>query len=254
MRVLEYRNGAPIAALEAGVGPYRLRQTGDAAWPPKARAYGGEDPSLWPRLLPLALAALVLLLPVTLLSVLLAAAYLYADAVLPASSFPVALQDVTFTIGDLVLPGAWAAVHLTNRRYGAPYAFAQLTAALAVAALVMLVNPGDIDDWVAFMPSLTTRAVLAFGVSFLAANFIAITVFDGLRGPSWWTAPLAGSIAATLVFSLLYYPLAFAGIDAHWLDAAATHGALFLTESVLLLLPYWLLRPAMRPLPGLNGY
>ena len=188
-----------MAALEAGVGPYRLRQTGDAAWPPKERAYGGESPSLWPRLLPLALAALVLLLPVTLLSVLLAAAYLYADAVLPASSFPAPLQGVTFTIGDLVLPGAWAAVHLTNRRYGAPYAFAQLAAALAVAALVMLVNPGGIDDWVAFMPSLTTRAVLAFGVSFLAANFIAITVFDGLRGPAWWSAPLAGSIAATLV-------------------------------------------------------
>lgn len=254
MRVLEYRNGAPVAALEAGVGPYRLRQSGDAAWPPKERAYGGEEDSAWLKLRPHLLTALALTLPVLLLTVLLASSFLYADAIVPLDHAALMIQHATMTLGDLVLPAAWLSIHLTNRRYGAGHAFAQLVAALALAALVMLINPHGIDDWISFVPSLTWRAMLAFGFSFLAANFIAICVFDGARGPRWWTAPLAGSLAASLIFSLLYYPLAFAGLDLFWSDSALVHCALFAAESVALLLPYFLLRPAMRPLPGLNGY
>lgn len=236
------------------MGPYRLHHTGDAAWPPRKRAYGGEVESAWIKAKPVLLAALGLALPVLLLTVLLAASFLYADAILPTDGASAAIRHATMTMGDLVLPLTWLAVHLTNRRWGPSHAFAQLVAAMALTMLAMLINPYGIDDWISFMPSLTWRAMLAFGVSFLAANFIAICVFDGARGPRWWTAPLAASLAASLVFSLLYYPLAFAGLDLFWSDSALVHGALFFAESVALLLPYFLLRPAMRPLPGLNGY
>lgn len=252
MRVFSYRIGA--AALEAGLGPYYLRQPGDAAWPPKARLYGGAVESPWPRLLALLLTAANLVLPVILLTILLIAAYLYCDDVVLADAAPALLQRVVITMSDLVLPAAWYTIHLTNRRYGAACAFAQLLAALAACLLVYLVNPAGLDGWIGALPSLTPRAVLAFILAFLAANFIAIAVFDGARGPRWWTAPLMASVAASAVFSLLYYPIAFAGTGAPFAQSALVHGGLFFSESVALLPPYWLLRPAMRPLPGLNGY
>ena len=62
----------PVAALEADEGPYRLRRSEDAAWPPKARAYGGEVENLWERVSGPALVVARLLLPVLLLGLLLA--------------------------------------------------------------------------------------------------------------------------------------------------------------------------------------
>lgn len=249
MRVLEYRNGAPVAALEADVGPYRLHRGDDAVWPPKARAYGGEIESLWLKARPVAIAAGVLALPVVLLTVLLTAVYLYADAVLTWN-----VPGVTLTISDLVLPLTFLAVQLTNRRHGAPHAAAQLAAGLALLLLIAAIDPYGFDDWVSPMPSLTWRALLAFGFAYGLAGLGAILVFDGARGPRWWTAPLASSLAAALLFSLVYYPLAYLGRDADWPAALTAHFALFFAEGAALLLPYWLLRAAMRPMPGLNGY
>ena len=75
------------------------------------------------------------------------------------------------------------------------------------------------------------------------------------RGPRWWTAPLAASFAAALVFSAVYYPAAFAGgEEISWTDSALVHFAVFFAESMVLLVPYYLLRPAMRPIGGMNGY
>ena len=141
-----------------------------------------------------------------------------------------------------VLPMAWYAIHLTNRRYGAGHAFAQLVAGLVILGLVALINPGDIDNWIDNMPGPDPARVLAFGGAFLVANFVAIIFFDAARGPRWWTAPLAASFAASFVFSAVYYPAAFAGVVC-WTRYALVHFSLFFGEIVLLLMPYWLLRP-----------
>ena len=244
-----------MAALEADEGPYRLRRAHDAVWPPRERAYGGEafDWRKWAER-PLRIASR-LLLPVTLLIVLLGSAYLFTDAFLLLPGAPRIVQNAMLAISDLVLPVAWYALHLTNRRYGAPYAFGQLVAGLGVIVAVALINPWDIANWINRTPALSWRAMTAFGLSFLFANVIAIIFFDAARGPRWWTAPLSASFAASLVFSVVYYPAAFAGgQEVAWADAALVHFAVFFGESVLLLLPYCLLRPAMRPLHGMNGY
>jgi hypothetical protein len=258
LRAYDYRNGAhraPVAALEADDGPYRLRRGEDAAWPPKARAYGGEALDLRKRYARPIRIAVRLLLPVALLIVLLGSSYLYTDDFLNAAFLPAIAQRALLATSDLILPIAWFSIHLTNRRYGASHAFGQLVAGLAVIALVALVNPGDVDNWINSTPALTWRAMLAFGASFLIANFVAIVAFDAFRGPRWWTPPLAASFAAALVFSALYYPAAFVGVeDVSWADSALVHFAVFFGESVLLLAPYGLLRPAMRPLYGMNGY
>jgi hypothetical protein len=245
----------PIAALEADEGPYRLRYAGDATWPPKDRAYGGEAESLWQEFSVPLLFAARLVLPVLMLTTLLGAGYLYTDALLFLPSAPVLVQKALLTISDLILPIAWYAIHLTNRRLGAPHAFAQLVAGMVLIGLLALINPYDVDNWIIASPVLSLRALSAFCVAFFLANFAAIAFFDGARGPRWWTAPLMASFAASLVFSVIYYPAAFAGgAQIAWADSALVHFALFFGESILLLVPYWLLRPAMRPIDGLNGY
>jgi hypothetical protein len=241
-----------MTAYEAEHGAYRLRRTGDAVWPPRERAYGGQDESIWRKIAWAGLAFCRLILPVTLLLTLLGAAYLYSDTYLPLDG--VTARNPLLAVSDLILPMAWFAIHLTNRRYGAGYAFAQLVAALAIGTSIVLFNPGDVDHWIDVSPMLTMRAVIAFGGAFLLANVIAILFFDGARGPRWWTAPLIASFTAALVFSAVYYPAAFAGVNLPWTDAAMTHFMVFAGESLALLLPYFLLRKAMRPLPGLNGY
>ena len=254
VKAYDYRNGAHrLPALEADEGPYRLRT--DAVWPPKERAYGGEVQNLWLRVKGPVQMALHLVLPVTLLTTLLGAAYLYTDDFLLMPHASRLIQNAALAVSDLILPLAFYAIHLTSRRFGAAHAFTQLVAGLVILGLVALINPGDIDNWINNTPALTWRAMLAFGVAFMFANFLSIIFFDAARGPRWWTAPLIASFAAALSFSAVYYPAAFAGTqDVVWTDCALVHFGVFFGESVLLLIPYYLLRPAMRPLAGMNGY
>jgi uncharacterized PurR-regulated membrane protein YhhQ (DUF165 family) len=252
VRASEYR----ISSTAFDAGAYRPHRGEDAAWPPVERAYGGpsQDAEKRRRAAALGLGVARLIVPVSLLLVLLGATYLYADALLPLAGWPVPIRGAGLAISDLVLPGAWYCIHLTNRRYGPGYAFAQLLAAMVVALAVILINPSDIDQWVITMPAIPSRAVLSFGAALLAANFVGITFFDAARGPRWWTAPLAASFTASLVFSAIYYPAAVAGVQERWTDSAVVHFVVFFGISVLLLIPYWLLRPAMRPIDGRNGY
>jgi uncharacterized PurR-regulated membrane protein YhhQ (DUF165 family) len=196
-------------------------------------------------------AGLELAMPVLLLLVLLGAAFLYADAFFSLDGTPVLIRNAGLVMSDLVLPGAWTLIHLTNRRFGPGYAFAHLLAALTIGAILVLVDPGQMDDWA---PAMTGRALLAFGGAFLIANLTAILIFDGARGPHWWTAPLAASFVSSLVFSAIYYPAVFAGVVEPWTDIALVHFLVLLTMSVLLLGPYFLLRRTMRPTGGMNGF
>lgn len=241
----------PVAALNL---EQSVRLPGTAAWPPARRAYGGEKPNRWKRYLwPFRVAAR-LFLPVMLLTVLLGAAFLYSDDALLLPGAPAWLLNGNLVMSDLVLPMAWTAIHLTNRRYGANYAFAQLMLGLGLVAAIAVAPPYDVDHWFAMTPVLTWRALAAFGVFFVLANLVGIILFEAVRGPDWWPPPLVASFGVSLVFSLFYYPAAFAGLDLKWANASLVHFALFMGTSLFLLAPYGLMRPAMRPLHGMNGY
>ncbi len=252
MRVTKLEEGAIPGPVRAyAPGPYRLPYEDDAVWPPRTRAYGGpEEETSYIHALAYARIAARLAMPVLLLFTLLLTIYLYADAPLPQAWLPGFAQGQLLTISDLILPGCWVVIHLTNRRFGPAYAFGNLVAGLVLALLLAAINPGDIRNWLPDLASLSLRAVSAFFLIFAVANFVGIVFFDAARGPRWWTAPLAGSVAACFVFSGLYYPLAFGQLG--W--EALTHFALFLGVSLALMLPYFLLRPAMKPMSGMKGY
>jgi hypothetical protein len=258
MQALAYQNGtvrAAQAVLEAEGGPYCPHHAGDSLSPPKERTCSETIAAFRQRLAGPARVSAPIVVPSLLLATLLGAAYLYADAVLLLAHAPGAVIRAEPTIGDLIVPMAWFSIHLTNRRLGTRHAFLQLAAGVLLAAFLALASSWSAASWSGSTPALSLRALLAFAPAFLLASMVAIAAFDAMRGPSWWKAPLSASFMAALVFSVFYYPVAFAGgAQVAWVNSALVHLVLFAGESVLLLAPYWLLRPAMRPMGGLNGY
>jgi uncharacterized PurR-regulated membrane protein YhhQ (DUF165 family) len=235
-------------AVGVNDGPYRLRGASDAALP----SYGyGQRTTLGQRGAEALRAVARIILPVLVLGTALGATYLYMDTQLP---YFADARGPWLTVGHLLLPLAFLAVHLTNRRYGPAYAFAQVVLTLAALAAIVLFGGGIAPSLLpaTVLPSL--REIAAFVGAFLLAGFVSIVAFDGARGPRWWMAPLIGSIVAAIVFAPAFYLSAYLGTSGPWLNHMATHLGLLLAGAVLGLAPFWLLRGVIQPLPGFGGY
>lgn len=240
-------------AIETGdSGLYRLRGAADVALHGSA-AYRRQA-SIWKRLGAGLTAIGRTFLPVLLLLGALAALYLYLDTPAPFALAVPSFGGTSLTAGHLILPLCFFTIALTNRRYGAGYAFAQVVIGLALAAAAFLFNGDDLRATLpaAILP--TPRILAAFGGAFLIASLVSTLVFDGARGPRWWSAPVLSFLAASVLFAALFPPLAYAGTDVAWLNPALNYGALLAGESVLLLIPYWMLRGLVPPLSGFGGY
>lgn len=229
-------------------GPYRLRGAADVAL--HSHGYGHQT-TFGQKLAGGFRAILRMVMPVLSLSVALAAMYLYMDTTLPY------LADSAgkwLTVSHLLIPVAFLAIHLTNRRYGPSYAFAQVVITLALLTAGVMFGRNIILKFLPDAAAPSVRDVIAFGSAFFVAGFASIVVFDGSRGPRWWTAPLIGSLAAALLFTLVFYPAAYLGTATAWVDHMWMHGALLFAGAVLSLVPFWMLRRLVQPLPGYGGY
>ncbi|HEY0106750.1 MAG TPA: hypothetical protein VGB91_11750 [Rhizomicrobium sp.] len=229
-------------------GPYRLRGATDATW--HTQGYG-QRAGFGRRLLEGLRAVLRIILPVVSLCTALAALYLYMDTPLPY------LADGTgpwLTVSHLLLPAAFLTIHLTNRRFGPAYAFAQIVLAFAAIGAATVFGGTFIALMLpeAVFPSV--RMVASFAGAFFVAGFLSIIAFDGARGPHWWTAPLVGSVVAALAFAPIFYTAAYVGSGTPWLMHMGLHAAILIAGAVLSLLPFWLLRRIVQPLPGFGGY
>lgn len=199
-----------------------------------------------------------LILPVALLS----AIFLWADA---AGSWPVTWFDQFFGVlepqlmpgywltgGHLILPLIFLALNLTNRRYGPSYAIAQifivwgiLAAAYyyyAVDGLALRAQP---------LPPLGTT--VAFVTAVFLSQIFNVLVFDWTRGNPWWRAPLYGPLWGSAVYCFIFHPLVNLGDGTPWVTQMITHFGFMAAISFLLLIPYFLLRSVLRPLPGYGG-
>jgi uncharacterized PurR-regulated membrane protein YhhQ (DUF165 family) len=213
-------------------------------------AYGRRE-GVWYRIGAGLRAVTRLFLPVLMLLASFAAIYLYLDT--PATNVVGSADGHWLTMGHLLVPLGFLCVHLTNRRYGPAYAFVQVVLALAAsAAFVAFVAPG-LAPYVPVRTVPDLRVAAAFGGAFFVASFISIVVFDGARGPRWWMAPLLGMLTAVVIFGLVFYPVAYAGIG-DWPHRMAVYLGFLAGFAVLSLVPYWILRGFVRPLPGYNGY
>ncbi len=242
-----------VARMAAGAiedGPYRLRSASDAAWA-GATAYGHRE-TIWEKAAAAFTAVVRMILPVLSLLACSAALYLYRDTPLPL--FLDGTGTPWLTASHLLVPVAFLCVHLTNRRYGPAYAFAQVVVVAALVAGLVLFASNQIRPFLPQSTLPTMREAIGLGAAFFVASFVSIVVFDGARGAHWWTAPLFGFLSAAIFFALIFFPAAYAGTSALWLDHGIEYMGLLAGEGVLLLIPYWMLRGVVQPLSGFGGY
>jgi hypothetical protein len=100
---------------------------------------------------------------------------------------------------------------------------------------------------------LALRALVSLGIALAAAHLIVAIVFDGTRCIRWWQAPFLSGLWASFAFAILFYPMALMGSALQWFDLFLAHLAILIAESALLLIPYWMIRPLIRPGAGYSG-
>ena len=172
------------------------------------------------------------------------------------------LGDI-LTWGAFSYPVAFLVNDLTNRRYGKPAARRVVLAGFVVGVLLSI-----------FLA--TPRIAIASGTAFLTGQLLDITVFGRLRRQAWWRAPLAATLAGSLLDTAIFFSLAFAASFA-FLDTAfgmadgslAFPAALFggsaplwmtlalgdlsvkIVMGLLMLVPYGALLNVLKPVPAL---
>ena len=109
------------------------------------------------------------------------------------------------TWGALTYPFAFLVTDVINRVHGAAQARRVVLAGFAVGVACSLVSAG--------LGLTTLRIALASGTAFLAGQMLDVLVFDRLRQGTWWRAPLVSSLAGSILDTVLFFSIAFAGID-----------------------------------------
>ena len=157
------------------------------------------------------------------------------------------------TLGHLLIPLMFWVINLTNRRYGASYATAQVMIVWAILGgfvywfFVRSPEPMSVQG----LPPV--RTCTAFVVAMVLSQFMAISVFDWTRGNPWWRAPIYGALYGAATFCLVFYAGAYWKTGLPWVNQMVTHFGFMALISFLLMAPYYLLRPMIKPLPGYGG-
>jgi uncharacterized PurR-regulated membrane protein YhhQ (DUF165 family) len=188
-----------------------------------------------------------LVIPILLLTTLAGASFAYAG-----TPSPIPLR-AWMNLGLMILPLTFLAIHLTSRRYGAGYAFAQIV--LTYAAIVAFAVFGR--DYVTLalgQQHAAFREIVGFGAALFVAHTVSIVVFDGLRGPRWWQAPLFASLIGGVVLCLVAFPVSYLGTTIDWTGRMLDYMAVTSVAAVLLVAPYWMFRPLVPPRSGFGGY
>ena len=203
-------------------------------------------------------ALLRLAIPVILLLLVYALAYVLMDEYITA--FDIFPDDKWYlnpgywlTAGHLVLPLAWLVSSFTNRRYGEGYSLAQLLVAWLVVGLVAYVIAGMIESGLPASPLPSRRVSLAFLFAIVLGQIVGVYVFDRTRGRTWWGAPLFSALWGQTVFVLVFYPLSYIGMSDPWINFMLMDLAIKIASSFLMLIPYFIFRGLVRPLPGYGG-
>ena len=129
------------------------------------------------------------------------------------------------TWGAITYPFSFLVTDLTTRLHGPERARRVVWAGFALAVLLSI--------WLA-----TPRIALASGTAFLAGQLLDIQVFQRLRAGSWWRAPLVSSTAGSVVDTVLFFSLAFAGSGLPWITLALGDLGVKLILAVLALAPF----------------
>ena len=177
------------------------------------------------------------------------------DGVLSPPGRPDLYPSTWLSVGHAVLPLVFLLANLVNRRYGEDFAIAFVLAAWAAAALAAIgMMYRYLPDILVPREAPSLRVAASFFACLVVGQVLGVFVFDRTRGVVWWKAPLYSALASAFAASFLFYPIAFAGGDAAWLNHMSIDAGVKAAMSFALLLPYLALRPLVRPLGGFGGF
>lgn len=136
------------------------------------------------------------------------------------------------TWGAFTFPVAYLVTDLTNRAVGPAGARRVAWLGFAIAVLVSLY----LAPW---------RIAVASGAAFIVSQLLDVAVFNRWRAQSWWKAPFVGSSVASVLDTLIFFSLAFAGTGLDWLVLAAGDLGVKWLMALLLLAPYRAMLPRL---------
>ena len=164
-----------------------------------------------------------------------AAGILAMTAIVALSNYAVQFPiNDWLTWGALTYPAAFLVTDLTNRALGPRAARRVIYVGFALAVILSV--------WLA-----DARIAAASGTAFLAAQLLDVAVFNRLRAGVWWRAPLVSSSLASILDTALFFSIAFAGTGLPWITWALGDLGVKMAMAGLMLLPFRLLMPALRP-------
>lgn len=199
-----------------------------------------------------------LIVPVLALTGTFALVYSLRDVPVPALAVladidPIFDPSDWLNLGYLVLPLVFFVLNLTSRRYGAALTLtASLIAWLLIAGgIVWLIHADVIEDFEQVFASYSLAGSFLGAIAF--AQLVNILLFDWLRGIPWWKAPFWAALVGGLAFSIVFNTR-----PAHVWDIALggrliVEAGIHFSWALAQLLPTYLLRSAVRPLPGFGG-
>lgn len=135
------------------------------------------------------------------------------------------------TWGAFSYPFIFLVTDLTNRAVGSRNARRVVYVGFAIAVLVSIY----------FAP---WRIAVASGSAFIVSQLMDIAVFNQWRQSSWWKAPLFGSAVASVVDTMVFFAIAFAGhAEMNWIMLSIGDVSMKWLMAALLLAPYKILLP-----------
>ncbi len=156
--------------------------------------------------------------------------------------------------GLVIMAAGPLLIILYARRYGGEEASRVVTASWAVSAMAVFAEVSYLAPDLEAGDFPSTRFVLAFTISSMAAQYFAAALYDVLRGGgAWWRAPLYAAMTAYAVGAALYFPIGFWGVDAPWLHWLVGHLAVKLAAAFAFLPVYHALKRPLRPRGGYGG-
>lgn len=196
-----------------------------------------------------------LFLPVIAYVITLAAAWAWRSV--PATWFdglaPGMTPSVWLTQGHVLIALAFFLNNLVSRRYGMDLAMWHVLASWIVLGLLVIASLARLDPRLPVVELPPVAEAFAFAGGLIVAHGIASFVFDRTRGVLWWTAPFYASFVGGLVFVAIFYGVVQPG-GAEWTSRALIDAGVKAAMAVAMLVPYFVLRPVVRPMPGFGGF
>ena len=129
------------------------------------------------------------------------------------------------TWGAFSYPVAYLVTEVCNR-----WAGQQIARGVAIIGFIVGVL---LSIWLA-----TGRIALASGSAFLVSQLLDISIFNRLRRQTWWKAPLAAASMASIIDTLVFFYIAFAGSGENWWLLGLGDLSVKLLMALVLLIPF----------------